>query len=205
MPGKYINIRSLTWVLALCFSICISSYAKNNNDINTVDNNSCSSFKDNNNGDINLFEQPTTNDFKLLGQAKLSILFWDIYESKLFTSDGKLPLSNDCQYSMFEIQYLRDITKQELLDNTLSQWQHLAIKQAEYTSYLAMLESIWPDIKSGDQLTLLNNATTTVFYFNKEKVGEIESEQFADLFLRIWLDENTSEPKLRQQLLGDLI
>jgi hypothetical protein len=152
-----------------------------------------------------LLDNSVDQNFQLLGKAKLSVLFWDIYESQLFTSDGKLPFSHSCQYSLFEITYLRDISKQELLESTIAQWQYLAIDENEYRSYLAVLEYIWPDIKVGDQLTLLNKANISVFYFNQKKIGEIESKEFANLFLRIWLDENTSEPELRKQLLGDLI
>jgi hypothetical protein len=195
----------------LCFSLSLSSHAfadnieKNTPSLSSIDANGCKAVKLKTTEINNLADDIASRDFKLLGQAKFSVLFWDVYQSRLLTSDGQLPLSHDCQYSMFEIQYLRDISKQELLDSTLAQWQHLEIDEEQYMPYLLALESIWPDIKAGDQLTLLTNAATTVFYFNQQKVGEIESEQFADLFLRIWLDENTSEPKLRQQLLGELI
>lgn len=205
MFDKRLCIGTLIWLLTLCSSMYLSSYAADIKHDTAVAASNCPLFNMASNENIKLLKQREMEGFKLLGQAKLSILFWDIYESKLFTSDGKLPLSGHCQHSMFEIQYLRDISKQELLDNTLAQWQHLAIDEEQYMPYLLALESIWPDIKAGDQLTLLTNAATTVFYFNQQKVGEIESEQFADLFLRIWLDENTSEPKLRQQLLGELI
>jgi hypothetical protein len=152
-----------------------------------------------------LAEASISKHFKLLGRAKFSVLFWDIYESALFTSDGQRPLSTPCQHSMFEIQYLRDISKKELLENTKAQWQHLSVENNVYQPYLQILDSIWPDIKAGDQLTLLNKGAITVFYFNQKKLGAIESNTFAHLFLSIWLDKNTTEPLLRQQLLGELI
>ncbi len=143
--------------------------------------------------------------FQQLGKAKLSVLFWDIYESTLYTSDGKLPFSsNACQQTLFEIRYLRDISKKELLENTESQWRYLNVEKATYSDYLTLLNDIWPDIQAGDQLSLLTQGSVTVFYFNQQKIAEIENRLFGELFLRIWLDENTSEPKLRQQLLGDL-
>jgi hypothetical protein len=182
-----------------------NSADKNLENTKPADMNSCQDVKVKPLMNNYLAKTVVSNNFQLLGTAKFSLLFWDIYQSRLLTSDGQLPLSHNCQHSMFEIQYLRDISKQELLDNTISQWQHLAIDEDEYKPFLVMLENIWPDINSGDKLTLLNNSEITVFYLNQKKIGEIKSEEFADLFLRIWLDENTSEPKLRQQLLGDLI
>jgi hypothetical protein len=152
-----------------------------------------------------LVDSTTNEDFKLLGQARFSVLFWDIYDSKLLTSDGEKPFSNVCQYSLFEIHYLRDISKKELLDNTVAQWRHLAIKEAEYKAFVPVLADIWPDLKAGDRLSMLNQVGMTDFYLNSKKIGEIKSLDFAKTFLRIWLDENTSEPKLREQLLGDSI
>jgi len=143
--------------------------------------------------------------FKLLGQATFSVLFWDIYNSKLLTTDGEQPFSSACQSSLFEIHYLRDISRKELLENTVAQWRHLALEENVYKAYVPVLASIWPDLKAGDRLSMLNQHGITDFYLNSKKIGEIKSLDFAKTFLRIWLDENTSEPKLRQQLLGDSI
>ena len=152
-----------------------------------------------------LAKQLSEHAFTLLGKAKFSFLFWDIYESQLLTSDGRHPFSNVCQYALFEIQYLRDISKKELIENTVSQWQHLAFDENEYRAFIPLLENIWPDIKAGDQLSMLNQMAITSFYLNEKKIGDIESLTFAKAFLSIWLDKNTSEPKLRKKLLGDSI
>jgi hypothetical protein len=150
-----------------------------------------------------LTEDITEQRFTLLGRAKFSVLFWDIYESSLSTADGQRPFSHLCQELLFEIHYLRDISKKDLLDNTVSQWQHLSLKESEYSAFLPLLESIWQDIKKGDRLSMLTQQNKTVFYLNREHIGEIESSTFAKTFLGIWIDENTSEPKLRLKLLGD--
>lgn len=143
--------------------------------------------------------------FTLLGKAKFSVLFWDIYESSLLTSDGQPPFSHLCQHALFEIDYLRDISKKELLDNTISQWRHLSLNEDEYVDFLPLLENIWLDINEGDRLSMLSQRDKTIFYLNRKNIGEIQSLTFAKTFLGIWLDKNTSEPKLRQQLLGDSI
>lgn len=151
----------------------------------------------------NLTKYIAKQPFTLLGKAKFSVLFWDIYESSLLTSDGKKPFNQACQQALFEIQYLRDISKKDLLDNTVSQWQHLSLKESEYLLFLPLLESIWLDINAGDRLSMLTQRNKTLFYLNSEYIGEIESITFAKTFLSIWIDEGTSEPKLRLKLLGD--
>lgn len=152
-----------------------------------------------------LAKSNTEKHFQILGKAKFSFLFWDVYESQLLTSDGHQPFSNICQYSLFEINYLRDISQKELIDNTVEQWRHLAFSESTYSAFLPLLRNIWPDIKAGDQLAMLNQAGTTIFYLNQQKIGGIVDATFAKVFLSIWLDENTSEPKLRKKLLGDNI
>ena len=52
---------------------------------------------------------------------------------------------------------------------------------------------------------MLNQKDKTLFYLNGKNIGEIQSLTFAETFLDIWLDENTSEPKLRLKLLGNSI
>ncbi|SEL76639.1 Chalcone isomerase-like [Colwellia chukchiensis] len=145
---------------------------------------------------------PAGENFQLLGKAKLSVLFWDIYESQLLTSDAKVPFSSACQCILFKIRYLRAISNQELVANTEAQWQHLQVDKDIYRGYLTKLARIWPDIQAGDQLSLLSQGEITVFYFNQQKIAAIKSPTFAKLFLGIWLDKNTSEARLRQQLLG---
>ena len=151
----------------------------------------------------NLTEYLAKQPFILLGKAKFSVLFWDIYESTLLTTNGQKPFDDACQQSLFEIEYLRDISKKDLLDNTVSQWQHLSIKESEYSVFLPLLERIWLDINAGDRLSMLTQQNKTLFYLNSEYIGEIDSLTFAKTFLSIWIDEDTSEPKLRLKLLGE--
>ena len=78
-----------------------------------------------------------------------------------------------------------------MLDNTIEQWRHLSLKEQDYQTFVPMLENIWPDIQAGDQLSMLSQANKTIFYLNRQSIGEIDSATFAQLFLAIWLDENT--------------
>ena len=142
-------------------------------------------------------------DLQQVGQAKFSLLFWDIYDSKLSTSSGRYPVRSDKQSVLFEINYLRDISQQELIERTVEQWQHLGMSQREYASYIPLLEQMWPDIQAGDSLALLIDARGNRFYFNNKFIGDIRPPQFGPRFLAIWLSVNTSQPKLRQQLLGE--
>ncbi|WP_299010052.1 chalcone isomerase family protein [uncultured Shewanella sp.] len=55
-----------------------------------------------------------------------------------------------------------------------------------------------------DELTFfIDKNGTSRFYKGKTLLGVINDIQFGQAFMGIWLSKNTSEPKLRQALLGD--
>ena len=111
---------------------------------------------------------------------------------------------NSSESLLFEIEYLKDITAEDLLERTAQQWEHLNVPELVYSKYLPALKTIWPDISSGDKLTLFVQNQQSFFYFNHEKVGVIEEADFSKLFLDIWLSPNTSQTQLRKKLLGEL-
>lgn len=144
----------------------------------------------------------TRAQLTLVGEATFSVFFWDIYHSKLYTQTGKYLPQNE-QTTLFEIHYLKDITGKDLIERTVEQWQHLAIDTSHYQHYIELLSSIWPDIKAGDQLSLLIKPQQSDFYFNGHAIGSINSAEFGPLFLAIWVSEYTSQPNLRAHLLGE--
>ncbi|MDX2369097.1 MAG: chalcone isomerase family protein [Colwellia sp.] len=141
-------------------------------------------------------------NFKEVGSAQFSVLFWDIYNSTLYTKSGSYSHDASTESLIFEIEYLKDITRDDLLERTIQQWKYLKIPEAGYNKFIPILKTIWPDISSGDKLAMLVKNKQSVFFFNNVRVGHIEQKEFSKLFLDIWLSPNTSQTKLRKQLLG---
>ena len=147
-------------------------------------------------------EQSSSNlTMHQVGSASMSMMWFDIYSAKLYSSDGKyqanqLPLK-------LEIEYHRNIEAEDLIDATVDQWQHLGIPEQQINEYREQLAKAWPDVKEGDRLTfMVNTATQAEFLFNDKPYFQVSNVQFPADFLAIWLSENTSRPKLRQQLIG---
>lgn len=140
------------------------------------------------------------SDLKKVGDAKFSVLFWDIYTSELWTDTGRFESYH--QPLAFEITYLRDIDKKDLLARTVDQWQHLAIEKAMFQPYEKQLLAIWPDIVAGDKLMLTTINGVGEFFYNGKFIGKVEDSNFVELFLAIWLSPKTSQPDLRAHLLG---
>lgn len=151
----------------------------------------------------NLNDYLSKNNLQEVGKARFSVLFWDIYDSKLFTSSGSYLTNFPAnQTILFEIQYLRDINRDDLIDKTIDQWQYIGIKEKEYTSYIPLLQKIWPNIKANDKLALLIENESSQFFYNNQFIGRINQKQFHQNFINIWLSPETSQPKLRKALLG---
>ncbi|WP_448211715.1 chalcone isomerase family protein [Colwellia sp. MEBiC06753] len=143
--------------------------------------------------------QGVKQNLSLVGEARLSILFWDIYHSKLYAPEGRY---HPEQSFYFEITYLRDIKQADLIQHTIEQWQHLGFNEADYRRYVTELEKLWPNLADGDQLAMSVTKDKTSFYFNQQYIGKIDGGAFGKMFSDIWLSKNTSRPELRRKLLG---
>jgi hypothetical protein len=141
-------------------------------------------------------------NFTLVGKTTFSILFWDLYQSDLLTTSGNYPIQGNNDKLIFNIHYLTDISSDDLIKRTVEQWQHLGLTPNEYKLYLPILARIWPDINKGDRLSLFINYNQSSFYLNYKFIGKIDSPAFSQIFLDIWLSDNTSQPELRLELLG---
>ncbi|WP_448568232.1 chalcone isomerase family protein [Thalassotalea ganghwensis] len=137
-----------------------------------------------------------------VGKATFSVLWFDIYQSELFTRSGRF--SDGEVDFVFKIDYLKAISRDELLERTIEQWQHIKYQEHQYQSYLPTLKSIWPDIDAGDQLMMVTSQDKSEFFYNGQPIGEINDANFGRIFIDIWVSPNTSQPKLRKRLLGEI-
>lgn len=140
-------------------------------------------------------------DLQKVGEAKLEIMFWDIYQSTLYSANGRY--RKDTWPLALEIEYLRDITAKALIKRSVKEWKNVGVEPVIYQKWLPQLTQIWPDIKRGDRLLLfVDSQRANQFYFNGEPIGSIDDNNFGATFLAIWLDDNASFPKLRRKLTG---
>ncbi|MEL7291777.1 MAG: chalcone isomerase family protein [Pseudomonadota bacterium] len=150
-----------------------------------------------------------------VGEAQLSMLFFDIYHSRLLSPTGQYQLEEDVTPHplALSITYQRDISQQQLLDATIEQWQKLGYNPQQIEPWAKQLASVFPNIEEGTNLTYVTDGKTGRFYYFKnssegqigvspQQIGNIDDESFNDAFVSIWLAPNTEYPKLRSQLIG---
>lgn len=147
---------------------------------------------------LSLHAQPT-GDLQLVGEGEMDWLFFDLYQARLYSANGRYQAKQFPQ--ALSLRYQRDIKNTKLVEATISEWQRLGVKW-KY-SWQQRLMSMWPSVQSGDQLTLrVNSDGSSHFYFNGEGLAKIDDPLFGPAFLAIWLDDNSRKPTLTQQLKG---
>lgn len=141
------------------------------------------------------------SELKKVGESKLKVLFWDVYNASLYNQTGEF--QEDLYPQALKISYLRDIEAEDLIERTQQEWERLGVKQETYSPWIPLLVEIFPNIKKGDTILLnVSKNQHSEFYFNDKSIGKITDKQFGPHFLRIWLDENSSYPAVRNKLIG---
>lgn len=133
-----------------------------------------------------------------VGQARLSLLWLDIYDARLLSLDGSYN-SGDAPL-LLELTYHRAVSSQDLVDETLSQLDGRFDKTAVP---LKQLNDLLPSVEAGDQLAFyLKPDGRGSIYFNREYLGELADADFNRAFLDIWLAPDSEYPELTRQLIG---
>ncbi len=134
---------------------------------------------------------------KLAGEGQVNWLFWNLYQVRLYSSDGRYQPG---RYPLaLKVDYQRDIDREALIEATRREWQRLEVSWQR--SWLQNLERTWPSVKEGDQLLLwVDDQGRSQFYYNSQPIGALDDPAFAPAFLAIWLDPESRASDLRRHL-----
>ncbi|MEO7400238.1 MAG: chalcone isomerase family protein [Polaromonas sp.] len=137
------------------------------------------------------------------GQGTLRFLGFEIYQARLWVSPGFQPDDYAAQPLALELVYQRDFTARDIARRSIEEMRRVAPFTAQQAArWQEALQSALPDVKAGDRLTgLYRPGAGAVFQMQGRTVGEVADAEFARLFFGIWLSPQTSEPRLRQELI----
>lgn len=139
---------------------------------------------------------------QLVGQARMSYLFWDVYDVALFAPNGKW--AENQPYAL-TLTYLRELKGEDIAKRGIEEMQKQGFTdQQKLNDWLQQMERLFPDVR--DQTVLIGIADEqqhSHFFHRDTYLGAVEDIEFTQQFFGIWLHPNTSEPKLRRQLLGN--
>ena len=138
--------------------------------------------------------------------VRLKVWGFEVYDARLWTPVG-FRHGQALQFPFaLELQYLRKLEGATIASRSIDEMRRLGnFSDAQAQSWLVAMRELFPNVGVGDRITCINLPGEGVeFWVNGQRVGAMKDPVFSRLFLGIWLDERTSEPKLRAQLLQGL-
>lgn len=144
---------------------------------------------------------PAGHAMDLIGEARMRVLFLDIYDARLLAPGGTLQAGEPFALSL---TYLRSLNGEKIAARSIEEMRKQGLNDdATLDRWYRSLVDIIPDVKKNDEIVGVADADgATRFYLAGEPIGEVPEPAFTRAFFDIWLSEKTSEPRLRDQLLG---
>ncbi len=148
---------------------------------------------------------PATLGLRKLGEGRLSYFGISLYTASLWSESAPAKPDPAEEPLLLQINYERNISRDRIMAITRKEWRRLNVAPPEQQlEWLARLEAILPDVRSGDSLSSYTvPGRETRFFFGGEQIGLVDDPAFGEAFLAIWLDPRTRAAKLRNQLLAE--
>ncbi|MFZ4650169.1 MAG: chalcone isomerase family protein [Rubrivivax sp.] len=142
---------------------------------------------------------------RVQGQGRLRFLGLHIYDIRLWTPQpGVGPQDWATRPIALEIEYARELVGRLIAERSLEEMKRAGPIPADAAQrWLEAMLQFFPDVKPGDRIVGVNRPDGLVrFFVNGRLRGEKRDAEFARRFFGIWLAPETSEPRLREALLG---
>ena len=141
---------------------------------------------------------------RLQGAGRLRFLGLRVYEARLWVSAPAMAADWAAAPLALELEYARSLSGVRIAERSLSEMERQGeIEPAKAQRWLSAMKQIFPDVDASDRITGVNvPGMGARFFINGRQKGDLRDPEFARLFFGIWLSPKTSEPTLREALLG---
>ena len=141
---------------------------------------------------------------RLIGQARLTVWGFDIYDARLWAPAPFSAASFSASALALELNYLRNFQAIDIAERSLKEMRrNQPVSDAQAVQWTAALLRVIPDVRKGDRITVMHRpGQGAAFWVNGRASGDVPDADFARRFFGIWLSPDTSEPRLREALLA---
>jgi hypothetical protein len=143
---------------------------------------------------------------RLQGQGRLRFLGLRVYEARLWAGGASAVSDTGWpdQTLALEIRYQRSLKGTALAERSLEEMRRQGdIAPDTAQRWLAQMNQLLPDVEPGHRITaVLQPGVGLRVFVNGSLRGEVREPLFARTFVGIWLSPRTSDPGLRDALLG---
>jgi hypothetical protein len=146
-------------------------------------------------------EQDAPGPWRHGGSGALRWSVFHVYDIDLFAQPDPRDPAADV---VLDVTYRRRVASKHIVEASVKEMARLDPANAVRTAVWGeALGRLIPDCERGTRLTaLFRRGRSLSLYVDGRRAGEIVNGALAEAFLRIWLDEATAEPALREQLLA---
>ena len=141
---------------------------------------------------------------RLLGSGTLRFMGLRIYDGRLWV--GATTPGTDWQTTplALELQYQRSLKGELIAERSLKEMRRQGeIDEVTAERWLGNMKQLFPDVQAGDRITGVNlPGVGARFFVNGQLRGELREADFARYFFGVWLSPRSSEPAMRELLLG---
>jgi len=138
-----------------------------------------------------------------IGQARLKVWGFDVYDATLFARPGFDPARYGDQRFALELAYLRNFDGADIAERSIDEMRRVgSMDDARASAWLKAMTDVFPNVKKGDRITGVHvPGSGARFYLNGRLLGEVADDAFSRQFFGIWLSPRTSQPRMRETLL----
>jgi hypothetical protein len=138
---------------------------------------------------------------KAVGTARLSVLFWDVYDATLYAPKGEYAKGESFA---LKLNYLMEFKGDEIAERSVEEMRKQGFAdEMKLAAWYSQMKAIFPNVTKGSVITgIYQPNKPTPFYAGSTKLGVIQDPEFGRHFFDIWLSEKSSEPEMRRTLLG---
>lgn len=137
------------------------------------------------------------------GAGTLRFMGLHVYDAQLWSPEAVSGDGSD-QPLALTLVYARRLAGEQIAARSIKEMNRIGpVSEAQAGRWQQALTALFPDVGPGDRLTGIHlPGRAARFHYNGQFRGEVADAEFARLFFGIWLSPRTSEPRLREQLLG---
>ena len=141
---------------------------------------------------------------RLQGEARMRFLGFEVYDIRLWAPQPIGPENWTDAPLALALTYARSLDGAAIAERSIEEMRRQGpIDDTQAARWLDAMKRLFPDVGNGDRLTGIHRpAVGAAFYYNGQARGEVADTTFARRFFGIWLSPQTSEPSLRNRLLG---
>lgn len=135
------------------------------------------------------------------GEAVMRFFGLKVYDVRLWT---QMKAFTHAEPFVVELVYDMALNGKDIADRSVKEMRAQGVSdEAKLERWGEQMAKIFPDIRKGDALIGVSLPGKEARFYSRDKlIATVPDPEFSKAFFDIWLSDKSSEPKLREKLLG---